>query len=91
MVTLHSDTLTEGREGRASEALDEITAKKEATNTRLLRMQDSICEACPKTSATKCEAKLGPRTADSAFRDTRLACSFNWPLVAREKTSHGKC
>src|SRR2546429_6593781 len=68
MVTLHSDTLTDGREGRASEALDEIT-RKEATSTRRLCMQDSICEACPKTSANKCEAKIGSKTADSCFRN----------------------
>jgi hypothetical protein len=58
MVTLHSDTLTEGREGRASEALDEITTKKEATSTRLLRMQDSICEACPDAEANNFLAKI---------------------------------
>lgn len=46
IVTLHSDAVTEVREGRASETLDESTIKKDDRRTSL-RMQDSICEACP--------------------------------------------
>ena len=50
---LHSDTLTEGREGRASEALKEST-KKEATINRLLRMQNSGSRSLPRAEANKC-------------------------------------
>jgi hypothetical protein len=58
MVALHSEAVTEGREGRASEALDESTIKKDAIRTRVLRMQDSICEACPDAEANNCWAKM---------------------------------
>jgi hypothetical protein len=47
IVTLHSLIW----KGRAIAALDKGAIKREATNTDTVRMQDSICEACPKGSA----------------------------------------
>jgi hypothetical protein len=44
IVTLHSLVW----KGRAIEALDEREITIEATSTSTVRMQDSICEACPK-------------------------------------------
>jgi hypothetical protein len=45
---LQSEAATEGREGRASEALGESTAKMDANSTILLRMQDAgVSEPAP--------------------------------------------
>ena len=83
MVTLHSDTLTESREGRASEALDEITTKKDATSTELLHISGlPMYEACPNAEINQCWAKLGSflggysqRRADVAKNHRALAAN----------------
>jgi hypothetical protein len=60
MVTLHSDTLIEVRVGRASEVLDEITTKRDATSIKLLRISGlPMYEACPNAEINQCWAKLG--------------------------------
>jgi hypothetical protein len=50
--------VTDRWEGRASKALDENTTKNDATSTKLLRMQDSISEACPAAEANRFGAKM---------------------------------
>jgi hypothetical protein len=53
MVTLHSGGEDKDREGRASEALDESIIKKDATSTKLVRMQDSIRKSLPRENRSE--------------------------------------
>jgi len=80
---LHSEAATEGRTGRASEALGERTTKTDAKSIILLRMQDSdVAKPAPTQKPINLGRKCVTLTLDShcteLHRAELIRVSLNW-------------
>jgi hypothetical protein len=71
IVMLHSEAATEGRTGRASEALGERTTKTDAKSIILLRMQDSdVAKPAPTQKPINLGRKCDNANAGLSLRGT---------------------